>query len=76
MYFHGARISNCEACLDDATQIQPSAHVVWPRVRQQILNGNAGGGFNGIQIISYLFFLDYAEKSQPIPDSKRLSQTS
>jgi len=28
------------------------------------------------KIISYLFFLDYAEKSQTIPDSKRLSQTS
>ncbi|MBD2551964.1 photosystem I core protein PsaA [Limnothrix sp. FACHB-881] len=55
MYFHGARFSNYEAWLSDPTHIKPSAQVVWPIVGQEILNGDVGGGFHGIQITSGLF---------------------
>ncbi|YP_004927479.1 hypothetical protein BrnapMp014 (mitochondrion) [Brassica napus] len=55
MYFHGARFSNYEACLSDPTHIGPSAQVVWPIVGQEILNGDVGGGFRGIQITSGFF---------------------
>jgi photosystem I P700 chlorophyll a apoprotein A1 len=41
-----------------ATQhIKPSAQVVWPIVGQEILNGDVGGGFQGIQITSGFFQL-------------------
>ncbi|KAL5647674.1 hypothetical protein ACJX0J_042029, partial [Zea mays] len=40
MYFHGARFSNYEAWLSDPTHIGPSAHVIWPIVGQEILNGD------------------------------------
>ncbi|MGA1409929.1 MAG: photosystem I core protein PsaA [Prochlorotrichaceae cyanobacterium] len=56
-YFHGARFSNYEAWLTDPTGIKPSAQVVWPIVGQEILNGDVGGGFHGIQITSGLFQL-------------------
>ena len=52
MYFHGARFSNYEAWLSDPTHIKPSAQVVWPIVGQEILNGDVGGGFQGVQITS------------------------
>jgi photosystem I P700 chlorophyll a apoprotein A1 len=55
MYFHGARFSNYEAWLTDPANIKPSAQVVWPIVGQDILNGDVGGGFQGIQITSGLF---------------------
>ncbi|KAI3885805.1 hypothetical protein MKX03_009019 [Papaver bracteatum] len=55
MYFHGARFSNYEAWLSDPTHIRPSAQVVWPIVGQEILNGDVGGGFRGIQITSGFF---------------------
>ncbi|KAL5081191.1 hypothetical protein RYX36_009612 [Vicia faba] len=55
MYFHGARFSNYEAWLNDPTHIRPSAQVVWPIVGQEILNGDVGGGFRGIQITSGFF---------------------
>ncbi|KAJ3675975.1 hypothetical protein LUZ61_021679 [Rhynchospora tenuis] len=55
MYFHGARFSNYEAWLSDPTHIGPSAQVVWPIVGQEILNGDVGGGFRGIQITSGFF---------------------
>jgi hypothetical protein len=55
MYFHGARFSNYEAWLSDPTHIKPSAQVVWPIVGQEILNGDVGGGFQGVQITSGLF---------------------
>lgn len=55
MYFHGARFSNYEAWLSDPTHIKPSAQVVWPIVGQEILNGDVGGGFQGIQITSGFF---------------------
>lgn len=57
MYFHGARFSNYEAWLNDPTHIRPSAQVVWPIVGQEILNGDVGGGFRGIQITSGFFQL-------------------
>ncbi|MFS7939059.1 putative photosystem II [Helianthus anomalus] len=55
MYFHGARFFNYEAWLSDPTHIGPSAQVVWPIVGQEILNGDVGGGFRGIQITSRFF---------------------
>ncbi|CAN6440831.1 unnamed protein product [Victoria cruziana] len=55
MYFHGAHFSNYEAWLSDPTHIGPSAQVVWPIVGQEILNGDVGGGFRGIQITSRFF---------------------
>ncbi|KAJ4788988.1 Photosystem I P700 chlorophyll a apoprotein A1 [Rhynchospora pubera] len=39
----------------DPTHIGPSAQVVWPIVGQEILNGDMGGGFRGIQITSGFF---------------------
>jgi len=55
MIFHGARFSNYEAWLSDPLHIKPSAQVVWPVVGQDILNGDVGGGFHGIQITSGFF---------------------
>ncbi|XVE92793.1 hypothetical protein REPUB_Repub01dG0132100 [Reevesia pubescens] len=60
MYFHGARFSNYEALLRDPTHIAPSAEVVWPIVGQEILNGDVGGGFRGIQITSRFFQISRA----------------
>jgi len=57
MEFHGARFSNYEAWLSDPIGIKPSAQVVWPIVGQDILNGDVGGGFHGIQITSGLFHI-------------------
>nr|YP_009326859.1 photosystem I P700 chlorophyll a apoprotein A1 [Caulerpa racemosa]ANJ70717.1 photosystem I P700 chlorophyll a apoprotein A1 [Caulerpa racemosa] len=57
MYFHGARFSNYEAWLANPLRIKPSAQVVWPIVGQEILNGDVGGGFQGIQITSGFFQL-------------------
>lgn len=57
MEFHGARFSNYEAWLTDPLGIKPSAQVVWPIVGQDILNGDVGGGFHGIQITSGLFHI-------------------
>jgi hypothetical protein len=57
MYFHGARFSNYEAWLSDPIHIKPSAQIVWPVVGQEILNGDVGGGFQGIQITSGFFQL-------------------
>jgi hypothetical protein len=42
----------------DPTHNQPSAQVVWPIVGQEILNGDVGGGFQGIQIT---WFFNYAQ---------------
>jgi photosystem I P700 chlorophyll a apoprotein A1 len=57
MYFHGARFSNYEAWLTDPTHIKPSAQIVYAVVGQEILNGDVGGGFQGIQITSGFFQL-------------------
>jgi photosystem I P700 chlorophyll a apoprotein A1 len=55
MLFHGAKFSNYEAWLTDPMNVKPSAQVVWSIVGQDILNGDVGGGFHGIQITSGLF---------------------
>ena len=55
MYFHGARFSNYSAWLSNPTSIKPSAQVVWPIVGQEILNGDVGGGFQGVQVTSGFF---------------------
>ena len=55
MYFHGARFSNYETWLSNPAKIKPSAQVVWPIVGQDILNGDVGDGFRGVQITSGLF---------------------
>nr|YP_010726374.1 photosystem I P700 apoprotein A1 [Hypnea brasiliensis]WCH55359.1 photosystem I P700 apoprotein A1 [Hypnea brasiliensis]WDY84849.1 photosystem I P700 apoprotein A1 [Hypnea brasiliensis] len=57
MYFHGARFSNYIAWLTNPTSIKPSAQIVWPIVGQEILNGDVGGGFQGVQITSGFFQL-------------------
>ncbi len=57
MYYHGAKFSNYVGWLGDPVGIKPSAQVVWPVVGQEILNGDVGGGFQGIQITSGLFHL-------------------
>nr|BAV24982.1 photosystem I P700 chlorophyll a apoprotein A1 [Otohimella japonica]BAV24983.1 photosystem I P700 chlorophyll a apoprotein A1 [Otohimella japonica] len=57
MYFHGARFSNYVAWLNNPTAIKPSAQVVWPIVGQEILNGDVGGGFQGVQVTSGWFQL-------------------
>nr|YP_010726487.1 photosystem I P700 apoprotein A1 [Hypnea spinella]WDY84962.1 photosystem I P700 apoprotein A1 [Hypnea spinella] len=57
MYFHGARFSNYIAWLTNPTNIKPSAQIVWPIVGQEILNGDVGGGFQGVQITSGFFQL-------------------
>nr|YP_009254444.1 photosystem I P700 chlorophyll a apoprotein A1 [Verdigellas peltata]CZF96697.1 photosystem I P700 chlorophyll a apoprotein A1 [Verdigellas peltata] len=57
MYFHGARFSNYEAWLTDPVNIKQSAQVVWSIVGQEILNGDVGGGFQGIQVTSGFFQL-------------------
>ena len=57
MYYHGAKFSNYTAWLSDPVSIKPSAQVVWNVFGQDILNGDVGGGFQGIQITSGLFHL-------------------
>lgn len=57
MYFHGARFSNYEGWLADPLHVKPSAQVVWSIVGQDILNGDVGAGFHGIQITSGLFYM-------------------
>ncbi len=54
-FFHGARFSNYSGWLADPTHVKPSAQVVWPIFGQEILNGDMGAGFQGIQITSGLF---------------------
>ena len=55
MYFHGAKFSNYVSWLNNPTLVKPSAQVVWPIVGQEILNGDVGGGFQGIQVTSGWF---------------------
>jgi photosystem I P700 chlorophyll a apoprotein A1 len=57
MYFHGAKFSNYTSWMSDPVHIKPSAQVVWNIFGQDILNGDVGGGFHGIQITSGLFQL-------------------
>jgi photosystem I P700 chlorophyll a apoprotein A1 len=55
MWFHGARFSNYSAWLANPTAVKPSSQVVWPIVGQEILNGDVGGGFSGVQVTSGWF---------------------
>ena len=61
MHFHGAYFSNYLAWLNNPINIKPSAQVVWPIVGQEILNGDVGGNFQGVQITSGFFQLWRAE---------------
>jgi photosystem I P700 chlorophyll a apoprotein A1 len=54
-FYHGARFSNYAGWLADPLHVKPSAQVVWPIFGQEILNGDVGAGFHGIQITSGLF---------------------
>ena len=49
--------SNYSAWLTNPTAIKPSAQVVWPIVGQEVLNGDVGGNFSGVQITSGFFQL-------------------
>nr|YP_008965632.1 photosystem I P700 chlorophyll a apoprotein A1 [Porphyridium purpureum]ATJ02839.1 photosystem I P700 chlorophyll a apoprotein A1 [Porphyridium purpureum]7Y5E_A2 Chain A2, PsaA [Porphyridium purpureum]7Y5E_AN Chain AN, PsaA [Porphyridium purpureum]BAO23608.1 photosystem I P700 chlorophyll a apoprotein A1 [Porphyridium purpureum] len=73
MYFHGARFSNYVAWLSNPTAIKPSAQVVWPIVGQDILNGDVGGGFQGVQITSGFFQL---WRASGITNEKQLYATA
>ena len=55
MHFHGAYFSNYSAWLSNPIAIKPSAQIVWPIVGQEILNGDMGGNFSGVQITSGFF---------------------
>ena len=55
MYFHDARFSNYLAWLIDPTGVMPSSHVVWSVVSQDILNGDVGGDFSDLRIVSGWF---------------------
>nr|YP_009540912.1 photosystem I P700 apoprotein A1 [Lepocinclis tripteris]AYQ93347.1 photosystem I P700 apoprotein A1 [Lepocinclis tripteris] len=57
MFFHGARFSNYESWVSDPINIKPSAQLIWPVVGQEILNGDVGGNFQGLQITSGLFHI-------------------
>jgi photosystem I P700 chlorophyll a apoprotein A1 len=61
MHFHGAYFSNYSSWLASPSTIKPSAQVVWPIIGQEILNGDVGGNFQGIQITSGFFQLWRAE---------------
>ena len=41
--------------LQDPVHIKPSRQLIWPIVGQEILNGDIGGGYQGLQITSGLF---------------------
>ena len=56
-YFHGARFSNYSAWLSNPTTVKTSAQVVGPVVGQEVLNGDVGGGFAGVQITSGWFHI-------------------
>lgn len=55
MFFHGARFSNYESWVTDPINVKPSAQLIWPVFGQEILNGDVGGGFQGLQITSGIF---------------------
>jgi photosystem I P700 chlorophyll a apoprotein A1 len=57
MHFHGAYFSNYSAWLANPIGIKQSSQVVWPIVGQEILNGDMGGNFSGVQTTSGWFQL-------------------
>ena len=61
MHFHGPYFSHYSAWLTNPLAIKPSAQVVWPIVGQEILNGDMGGNFSGVQITSGFFQIWRAE---------------
>ena len=61
MHFHGAYFSNYSAWLADPIGIKQSSQVVWPIVGQEMLNGDVGGNFQGIQTTSGWFQMWRAE---------------
>jgi photosystem I P700 chlorophyll a apoprotein A1 len=61
MHFHGAYFSNYSAWLNDPLTIKQSSQVVWPIVGQEILNGDVGGNFQGVQTTSGWFQMWRAE---------------
>jgi len=61
MHFHGAYFSNYSAWLNDPVNIKQSSQVVWPIVGQEILNGDVGGNFQGVQTTSGWFQMWRAE---------------
>jgi len=61
MHFHGAYFSNYSAWLNDPINIKQSSQVVWPIVGQEILNGDVGGNFQGVQTTSGWFQMWRAE---------------
>ena len=61
MHFHGAYFSNYSAWLTDPISIKQSSQVVWPIVGQEILNGDVGGNFQGVQTTSGWFQMWRAE---------------
>ena len=54
-FFHGARFSNYTGWLADPTHVKPGAQQVWAVVGQEMLNGDLGANYNGIQISSGIF---------------------
>ncbi len=54
-FYHGARFSNYSGWLADPTHVKPSAQVLWPIVGQEVMNGDVGAGFHGLQITSGIF---------------------
>ena len=61
MHFHGAYFSNYSAWLSNPLSVKPSTQVVWPVVGQEILNGDVGGNFQGVQVTSGFFQIWRAE---------------
>merc|ERR1711920_982980 len=61
MHFHGAYFSNYSAWLIDPINIKQSSQVVWPIVGQEVLNGDLGGNFQGLQTTSGWFQMWRAE---------------
>ena len=56
-FFHGARFSNYSGWLADPTHVKPGAQQVWAVVGQEMLNGDLGANYNGIQISSGIFHM-------------------
>ena len=56
-FFHGARFSNYSGWLADPTHVKPGAQQVWAIVGQEMLNGDLGANYNGIQISSGVFHM-------------------
>eukprot|EP00961_Rhodomonas_salina_P146746 1975654-Rhodomonas_salina.1 len=58
---HTSSLEDISPWLSNPTAVKPSAQVVWPIVGQEILNGDVGGGFQGVQVTSGFFQIWRAE---------------